>query len=209
MADTGQLLYFADPMCSWCWGFAPVINRIAAALDDTLPVQVVLGGLAPGATEPLSAPTKIEFRHYWEEVGRKTGQPFDFGFFERDAFVYDTEPACRAVATVRRLNPGVTLRYLTRLHEAFHAEGANVTDPWVLRALAAEVGVDGDEFATCVDQVETHEVTRADFALSRELGVRGFPTLLLIGAEQPCVVTQGYKTYDEVTASLSDMFDDG
>jgi hypothetical protein len=24
-----QLVYFADPMCSWCYGFSPVIAAIA------------------------------------------------------------------------------------------------------------------------------------------------------------------------------------
>lgn len=42
------VLYYAhDPMCSWCWGFAPVLRD----LSDRLPVHVrfrrLLGGLAP------------------------------------------------------------------------------------------------------------------------------------------------------------------
>ena len=28
--DGLHFIYFADPMCSWCWGFAPVIEKIAA-----------------------------------------------------------------------------------------------------------------------------------------------------------------------------------
>jgi len=43
-----HLLYVADPMCSWCWGFAPVIADICAAFGDRLPVRPVMGGLRPG-----------------------------------------------------------------------------------------------------------------------------------------------------------------
>ena len=33
-------------------------------------------------------------------------------YFDRDGFVYDTEPACRAVVTMRRLLPEKTLVYV-------------------------------------------------------------------------------------------------
>jgi len=33
-----HLVYFADPMCSWCWGFAPAIEALAEVRGDTLPI---------------------------------------------------------------------------------------------------------------------------------------------------------------------------
>ena len=39
------LVYFADPMCSWCYGFSPVIREIADHFGERLPVEVVMGGL--------------------------------------------------------------------------------------------------------------------------------------------------------------------
>nr|MBA3324286.1 DsbA family protein [Paracoccaceae bacterium] len=52
MAASSQahLLYVADPMCSWCWGFAPVIADIRAAFRDRLPLHLVMGGLRPGTS---------------------------------------------------------------------------------------------------------------------------------------------------------------
>ncbi|MDB5418474.1 MAG: dithiol-disulfide isomerase, partial [Phenylobacterium sp.] len=29
--DEPHLIYFADPMCSWCYGFSPVIEEIRKA----------------------------------------------------------------------------------------------------------------------------------------------------------------------------------
>ena len=48
-----HLVYFADPMCSWCWGFAPVINAIRGRYGERLPVRLIVGGLRPGTTEPM------------------------------------------------------------------------------------------------------------------------------------------------------------
>ena len=34
MADL-QLVYFADPMCSWCYGFSPVITTLAERFEGS------------------------------------------------------------------------------------------------------------------------------------------------------------------------------
>ena len=34
-----HFLYVADPMCSWCWGFSPVIDKIDETFGETAPVD--------------------------------------------------------------------------------------------------------------------------------------------------------------------------
>ena len=51
-----HLIYFADPMCSWCYGFWPVIAAVQAAFGETLPIRLVMGGLRPGTTEVMMHP---------------------------------------------------------------------------------------------------------------------------------------------------------
>lgn len=92
-----QIIYVADPMCFWCWGFSPVIHSIRESFDGTLTVQLLMGGLRPGTTDPMDEAAKIMVREHWDHVREASGQPFDFGFFDRAGFVYDTEPAPRAV----------------------------------------------------------------------------------------------------------------
>ena len=84
-------------MCSWCYGFAPVIAALAERFEDRLPLQIVMGGLRAGNAEPMRAEDKDYIRGAWTQVDAATGQPFDMSFFDRESFVYDTEPACRAV----------------------------------------------------------------------------------------------------------------
>ena len=52
--ETKQLIYVADPMCSWCYGFAPVIAAIADAFRERLPISLLLGGLRAGNTRPMT-----------------------------------------------------------------------------------------------------------------------------------------------------------
>jgi len=97
-----RLLYVMDPMCSWCWGFAPVIERIIADYPQ-LPLHLVAGGLRPGARAPLDDAARSALGEHWEAVAIASGQPFLTPDDLPDAFVYNTEPACRALVTGRDL----------------------------------------------------------------------------------------------------------
>ena len=61
-----QIVFVGDPMCSWCWGFAPVIDTIADEYGDRAPVRVVVGGLRVGTQHPMRDKDKAYVRHHWE-----------------------------------------------------------------------------------------------------------------------------------------------
>jgi hypothetical protein len=42
-----ELLYFHDPMCSWCWAFRHAFTALHARLPGGLTLRRVVGGLAP------------------------------------------------------------------------------------------------------------------------------------------------------------------
>ena len=97
-------------MCSWCWGFMPVIERVRNDYDQRLKVELLLGGLRPGTEHPLPAAQRQQIIGHWHAVHRLTGQPFRFERAMPDGFIYDTEPASRAVVAVRssvRMRPSL------------------------------------------------------------------------------------------------------
>lgn len=193
-----QLLYFADPMCSWCWGFSPVMDRLIEEVAGRVPVHVILGGLRPGVTEPMDERAKATIREHWEHVRESTGQPFDFAFFDRQGFRYDTEPACRAVVAVRRLDAASALPFLRALHWRFYAENRDVTDAGELTAAAARFGLDRTDFAEAFTDPETFEVTAWDFNTARRLGVTGFPALVAQEDDRAAYITMGYQPWEDL-----------
>jgi putative protein-disulfide isomerase len=170
------LIYVGDPMCSWCWGFAPEIESLA----DDYPVEVVVGGLRPGPmAQTLDERMASFLSHHWVEIAERTGQPFDTGFLaRRDDWVYDTEPAAIAVAQMRESLPEDTLHYFTAIQRAFYAEGLDVTDYQVLTGLAAGHGVDQEKFASEISGEEAKRRAWNDFSRARNWGISGFPTLV-------------------------------
>lgn len=197
-----RLVYVGDPMCSWCWGFAPVLQ----ALEDRhgLPVDVIVGGLRPG---PEAAPLDDSLRGYlraeWSKIAEQTGQPFDFASLGREDWVYDTEVAAMAVVTVRRLREELTLPFFLRVQRAFYAEAIDVTVPDAFPALASECGVDPDVFMAAFTEGPAKEDAWNDFALARQMGVSGFPCLFLTDRQRMLLLTYGYRPLMEVENMLA------
>jgi putative protein-disulfide isomerase len=198
-----QLIYFADPMCSWCWGFSPVIDTIQETWGDDLPVLLVLGGLQPGNTKPLTEDAKDSIKEHWGHVYERSAQPFDQAFFERDGFIYDTEPPSRAIVAMHTLAKDGSLAALKKVHHAFYAENKDVTDTQVLAGIAEDLGHSREDFLAAFASEDAHTATQRGFEFSRKIQVTGFPTLLAGDNETGFrAVTQGYQSWTEIQPAL-------
>ncbi|HEX6000540.1 MAG TPA: DsbA family protein [Hyphomicrobiaceae bacterium] len=203
MTPQTRLVYFADPMCSWCYGFSPVISTLAERFEDRLPLDVVMGGLRAGNTEPMRDKDKDFIRGSWAKVGAATGQPFDMDFFDREGFIYDTEPACRAVVTARRLLPRMALPFLARVQQAFYAENRDMTAAGEIADVAEEAGFDRAQFADAFASAEVRNATFRDFLLAQSLGIHGFPTLIAGSDERGyALLTNGYRPFEDLADPL-------
>ena len=199
-----HLIYFADPMCSWCWGFSPVVDAIRARFGSALPIRLFLGGLRPGTVQPLNETSKREIREHWEHVHEAAGQPFDFSFFVREGFVYDTEPASRAIVVVRRSGMGEALDFLKQVHAAFYAHNRDVTNEAILTDLATERGHSRDGFLHAFRSEEIRQEIWQDFTMAQKAGIRGFPCLIAGVGEgaQYSIITMGYQPAERILPAL-------
>ena len=192
-----NLIYVGDPMCSWCYGFARSLDELLADPQAAAPLQLalVMGGLRPFTTEPMTAERVTELAGHWHHVEEASGQPFaklPHTALNTPGFAYNTEPASRAVVTVRTLWPQHVWRYFKAVQQAFYAEARNVTDPAVLADLALQCGLPRDEFAHSFASQAMRDATLADFRQSQAWGIRGFPTLLAEHGAHLHLVGSGY-----------------
>lgn len=199
-----RLLYVMDPMCSWCWGFAPVAEALVEqARAAGLPLHLVVGGLRTGSGAALEPTTKRYILEHWQAVKDTTGQSFRFEGALPDGFVYDTEPACRAVVAARSLDPDIAWRLVKEIQQAFYLESRDVTQASVLAELAEKAGLPKIEFAEAFDSAEQLAATASDFSWVQDLGIAGFPTLLAERKGQLALLTNGYQSLDELAPLLS------
>ncbi len=200
-----ELIYVGDPMCSWCWGIAPQLDELKQAHPE-LPLRLVVGGLRAGAAaEPMTESLAAFLAHHWRDVQARSSQPFDLSILERRDWVYDTEPACRAVVTMRMVDERLSWPLFKRLQRAFYAEGTLISDPAVYPYLVEEVGGDPARFMQSFGDEQTRKATWQDFAIAAGWGIRGFPTVLVRTGNTAYVIASGYARVSEMERALGSV----
>jgi len=202
-----NLIYVADPMCSWCYGFAKPLDALLAQPGSAAPLQLalVMGGLRPFTTDTMAPERVNELVGHWHHVAEASGQPFTQAphtAMHAPDFVYDTEPASRATISVRTHWPKLVWRYLKAVQHAFYAEGKNVTQPEVLADVADALGIPRADFARVFASQELRDATLADFAQAQSWGIRGFPALIAEHGDHLHLVAQGYMPIDALRERL-------
>ncbi|MDZ3990404.1 DsbA family protein [Pseudomonas sp. Teo4] len=199
---SARLLYVMDPMCSWCWGFAPVAAAlIAQAREAGVSTRLVPGGLRTGGSA-LDASTRKYILEHWQAVAEATGQPFRFDGAMPDGFVYDTEPACRALVAARELDAERVWPLLALIQRSFYEQGVDVTRAPQLVELAEQAGFDRERFAQHFAGHDIRTATAADFSWVQDLGIAGFPTLLAERNGQLALLTNGYQPLERLQPLL-------
>jgi len=198
-----RLVYFADPMCSWCYGFGPALAW-ALARRPAVRLELVMGGLRAFNTQVLTASFRATLLGHWRHVADASGLPFNPAALDQEGFVYDTEPACRAVVTVRETDAAKAFGFLEAVQRAFYRDGRDVTQAGVLAEIAAANGLAGDAFRSRFESDTMREATKRDFATTQALGVGGFPTLAVGDGPRLSLVTAGYIGAEVLESRLED-----
>lgn len=197
-----KLIYVGDPMCSWCWGIANDLEQIKEEYSDKLGFEILLGGLRPGGGEEWTSEFREMIKSHWEHVEQASGQPFDYSFFDRDQFNYDTEPPARAVRVVRDLNPDKEWLFFKSLQKMFYAENRNIDDLNELEKACSETDIDFHQFQQKFLSQEYKQLVNKDFMFAQQMGIRGFPSVVLKKGEEYHAVTMGYSNYDRMNEIL-------
>ena len=197
------MLYFADPMCSWCWGFSPTLEKLKNHYENKIKIALVLGGLQPGTKTGLDPAQRANILHHWKDVEKMTGQPFKTDGALPPGFIYDTEPSARAVLTIAEIRPQSLLEYLKSVQRAFYAEGRDITREDVLLELAEMHGAGRIEFVSMFNSPEIIKKTRMQFARARQYLIQTLPSLVIQGEGKGIHhLMEGHKSYEDLVEEI-------
>lgn len=204
--EDAEIIYIGDPMCSWCWGISPQLNQLERqARMKGIPYRIVVGGLRPGGGDPWNQEFKNFLKHHWEEVTARSGQPFGFDLFELETFNYDTEPSCRAVVAARTLNPEIEGRFFELTQHFFYVQNEDPTQLEFYKPICQQLKLDFEQFSVLFQSPAIKEVTRAEFQLNRQWGIRGYPTVVLRQGDKLHVIARGFSTFDDMWAATQEV----
>lgn len=188
------LYYVHDPMCSWCYAFAPTWHRIESALPASLAVEYVLGGLAPDSDMPMPPEMQAHLQSTWRRIEAAVpGTVFNYDFWTRCTPRRSTYPACRAVLAARYFGQEHERPMIGRIQAAYYREARNPSDTETLCALAAELGLDAEAFRARLTGEACQALLEQQIRKARRLGVSGFPSLVLAAEGRSAIVPHDYN----------------
>lgn len=198
-----EILYFTDPMCSWCYGFSTEIKKLFDEYKERIKIITIPGGLHPFEVKPTPDYYAEDILNHWRHVNQLTGKQFNFGFFQDNpGFIYDTAPACKAVVTMNEIAPESVLGYLVELQKSFYADGNIPTDVGTFMTAAEKIGLDSHKFREVYERIETDDALKQGFSFTRNLGINSYPTVLLRMDEKYHLLSIGYSPYNVLKANL-------
>ena len=204
--ENEEIYYIGDPMCSWCWGISPHVNALQRfATQHHINMELIMGGLRPDDGQEWTDDFKSYLKHHWKEVNKRSGQPFSMQFFDKKTFNYNTEPACRAVVTVRTIAPEKSLAFYELVQYYFYAKSEDPKQLEFYKPICKELNIDFVIFSEKFTAKTTIEATQADFMKSRELGVRGFPSIIYRKKDRLYILARGYAEFDDLKKSLLEL----
>lgn len=205
MIEKTEIIYVFDPLCGWCYGFAPVMQKIEAEFRDRAAVSVIAGGMIigelVGPIGRMAGVIKEGNPRITEMSGVEFGEAFD-RMVDEGSTVLNSLPPSRALAVCKELRPGQALEFTREIQNLFFKFGKDLGDIDVLAKAAVLVGIAENEFQELYHQDKYNRRALEDFQYSRDLGVTGFPTVLLKKHDRIKTISRGLQAFEPLKEAL-------
>lgn len=196
------LIYVGDPMCSWCYGLAPHLDKVLEEYTNRIDFHIIMGGLRP-YNKQVIADMKSFLESHWRKVEAASGQSFNTDILSDTTITYDTEPPCRAVVIVRNMDAKQAYLFYKKVQRAFYFENKNLHIGESYHSILEDLALDIEEFSRHFQSDHYKSLVREDFVAAAEMGIRGYPTLILQKADRLHMICNGYNSSEHIIQKIS------
>ena len=204
--------YCYDAYCGWCYGFSPVIKKIAAEYKDKLSFEVLSGGMIPVENPQPIAVLAGYISEGYKRVEEMTGIKFGADYLwhirnpDKSDWFLHSEKAAIALSIFKEVYSEQQVAFAADLQYALHFEGRDLTDDESYRHLLEKYSIDVEDFYIKLHSKEYKEKALYEFSLCKQLQVTGFPAVLLQSNETKFyLVARGYASYENVKTRIDNI----
>lgn len=185
-----RILFLFDPLCGWCYGAEPMLDRLRA--DGTVIDPIPTGLFSGNGARPMDA----GFASYaWENdqrIASLSGQTFSAAYREnvlkKPGAMFDSGPATLAILAAGREDPALRFKALHLLQSARYVDGRDIADPHVVAELLEGAGLADAArlLRNPYSEFQTFAQETVGFGrdLYRQMNARGVPALIIEKAGQ-------------------------
>ncbi len=203
------LIYCYDAYCGWCYGFSPIIKKIAEEYSFQLDVEVLSGGMMIGENkmpiEKIGPYIQGAYKRVEEVTGIKFGDDFLWHTANPDKsdWVMNSEKPAIALCILKEIYPERQLEFAGDLQYALNYEGRDLDDDEAYRHLLEKYMISEDDFYTKLKSDEYKEKAYYEFALCKQLNVDSYPQVLIqLHSNKFYLITKSFSTYEEVKKGI-------
>lgn len=194
-----RVIYYTDPICSSCWGIEPQLRKLKVEYGHLLDFEYRMGGLLPDWNYNGGGISKPEdVARHWDEASIYYQMPIDGDVWLEDP-LHSSYPPSIAFKAAQIQDNLKAIVFLRRLRELLFLEKKNITK-WESMVIAAvDAQLDVNQLKEDYLSGSSEKLFNEDLELGRQLGIRGFPTIIFInedGNEQLVYGSKPYKDYE-------------
>jgi putative protein-disulfide isomerase len=203
-----DLYYVTDPICSHCWALEPVLGKFLEQYGHYFKLHTVMGGLLEGwdgfadVSNGIGKPSDVA--GHWREVGEHSRMPID-GSVWLDNPIQSSYPPSRVFKVIQQIDKELAITFLRRIREAVFVFNQNIAQDETLIEVVNQLNLNGKEIVEEAASSSAQQLLNQDFELARSLGVRGFPTIIMINGENKGVKTVGVRELNDYVNGLKQV----
>ena len=202
------LFYCYDAYCGWCYGFSPVMQKIAENYPSVT-IEVLSGGMVlPDKPAHISATAGFIKKAYptvEEYTGIRFGEDYLWHINHPDLSDWypNSEKPAIALCIFKEYYPERQVAFASDLQFALHYEGRDLTDDEAYRHLLEKYSIQPEVFYTKLKSDEYKEHAHYEFQLCKQLQVTGFPCVFLQNSDTRfTMLAKGYTDYETLKSRL-------
>jgi len=207
-----MLFYCYDAYCGWCYGFSPVIKKIAEQYKNEFDIEVLSGGMIIGEQvqpiERIAGYIQGAYKRVEELSGIKFGEDFLWHINNPDKsdWVMNSEKPAIALCIFKEYYPEQQLAFAGDLQYALNYEGRDLDDNEAYRHLLEKYNIPADKFYEQLKSEAFKERAYYEFSLCKQLQVNGFPCVLIQANDSKFyLVSRGFTDYETINERVKNI----
>ena len=203
--DKIKLIYYTDPTCSACWAIVPELKKFQLEYGNYFDIEYKMGGLVKtwvGFEDKANGIYKpADVAPHWDEIGEYSEMSIDGDLWLEDPLT-SSYPSSIAFKTMQKQGKKIALQYLRRIREMVFLEKRNISKEEVLLEAVEYCNADKAKFLKDFHNQDVKQSFYDEINQGKEMGVRGFPTLIFINKSGSGFKISGMSGYANYVSAL-------
>ncbi len=196
MQEKPLIVYVFDPLCGWCYGFAPVMQQFAEQQQDRFSFKAISGGMITGdqikSMSSMSDYIKSALPQLEKTTGVTVSPLYRSQILDKGDLLLSSEKPSFAFYCLNRRFPDKGVQLAHDIQQLQFAEGLDYGADASYSALIKRYGVSEAEFLAELHSSETRQQTFAGFDTVAQWGIRGFPAVVMFHQGKGYLLSNGY-----------------